>query len=221
MTIRADISRNYLMRLGLVGLFCFAGGLYFYYDGLVGYPAWQERGKDYQKFIEENSEMDELDRLNLWKERAAEKGWPQENPFDSDTNKPISDQKITDQFVWGTAACLIGLCFLSRLAYMFHRWVECDDSSLRDKAGHETAYGNITQLNKKKWDSKGIAFVHYKANGGTGKIRLDDFYFDREATRQILRKVEANTDPALITNGKPEPPEASVGVPPAGGPTNA
>jgi hypothetical protein len=207
MTIRANISRNYLMRLGLVGLFCVAGGSYFFYDGLVGYPAWQERGRDYQKFIEENPEMDELDRLNVWKERAVEKGWPEENPFDPDTNKPISDQKITDQFVWGTAAGLIGLGFLARLTWMFPRWVECDDTLLRDKAGHEAAYANITELNKKKWQSKGIAFVHYKANGGTEKIRLDDFYFEREATRQILRKVEANIDPALITNGKPEPPE--------------
>lgn len=207
MTIRADISRNYLMRLGLVGLFCVAGGAYFFYDGLVGYPAWQERGKDYQKYIEEHPEMDELDRLNAWKEEAAEKGWPAENPFDPDTNKPISDQKITDQFVWGTAASLVGLGFLLRLAMMFTRWVECDDSTLRDKAGRETVYSNITELNKKKWQSKGIAFVHFKSNGGSQKIRLDDFYFDRDATRQILRKVEANIDPALITNGKPEPPE--------------
>ena len=73
--------------------------------------------------------------------------------------------------------------------------------------GAETAYANIPELNKKKWQSKGIAFAHYKANCVAEKTRLDDFYFDREATRQILRKVEANIDPALITNGKPEPPE--------------
>ena len=90
MTIRADISRNYLMRLGLVGVFCFGGGLYFFYDGFIRLSGQRERGLDFEKFVEENSEMDELDRLNKWKERAAERGWPQENPLDPDTGKALA-----------------------------------------------------------------------------------------------------------------------------------
>lgn len=202
MTIRAEISRNYLLRLGLVGLFCLAGSLWFLYDGLVTYPNQQVRAREFEKFAEENANMDELDRLNKWNEIAEAKGWPTGNP-----GEPYKDYDIREQFFYAGAAGLAALGFLSRLAFMFHRWVECDDMHLRDKAGHETTYANITDLNKKKWQSKGIAFVSYKANGGTERIRLDDFYFDREATRKILRKVEANIDPALITNGKPEPPE--------------
>lgn len=202
MTIRANISRNYLLRLGLVGLFCLAGSMWFLYDGLVTYPNQRIRAEEFQKFEEENQEMDELDRLNKWNEIAASKGWPTGNP-----GEPKKDHDINEQFFYAGAAGLAALGFLSRLGYMFHRWVECDDTTLRDKAGHETSYANITELNKKKWQSKGIAFVHYKAGGEAERIRLDDFYFDREATRQILRKVEANIDPALIINGKPEPPD--------------
>jgi hypothetical protein len=210
MTLRAEISRGYLMRLGLVGLFCFLGGLYFFYDGMVGYPAKRAAGLDFQKFMEDNPDMEELERFEEWKKRAVEKGWPPENPLKADTNKPVSLIDINEQFYYGGGACLIGLGFLSRFAYMFHRWIECDDTSLRDKAGHETTYANITELNKKKWQNKGIAFVKYKSEKGPQQIRLDDFYFERDATRQILRKVEANIDPALITNGKPEPPETAV-----------
>ena len=210
MTLRADISRGYLMRLGLVGLFCFLGGLYFFYDGMYGYPAKRERGIAFLKFEEDNVGMDELERYEAWKEYAAERGWPQDNPLNPETKKPVSLIDINEQFYYGGGACLIGLGFLSRFAYMFHRWVECDDSILRDKAGHETSYANITELNKKKWQSKGIAFVKYKSEKGPQQIRLDDFYFERDPTRQILRKVEANIDPALITNGKPEPPESAV-----------
>ncbi len=202
MTLRAKISTNYLMRLGLVGLFCFAGGLYFLYDGMIGYPNQVIRAEDFQKFAKDNSEMDELDRLNQWNKRAEEKGWPTGNP-----GEPHKEYDINEQFYYAYAGMLVGLGFLSRFVYMLGRWVECDDTSLRDKAGRETTYANITELNKKKWQSKGIAFVAYKKNGGTDRIRLDDFYFDRAATRQILRTVEANIDPALITNGKPEPPD--------------
>ena len=208
MTLRADISRGYLMRLGLVGLFCAAGGLWFLYDGLVTYPEQQVRAKEFKEFQEENSGMDELDLINKWNEEEAKpKGWPTGNP-----GEPKKEYDISEQFYYAGAAGLIAFGFLSRFAYMFNRWVECDDTSLRDKAGHETSYANITELNKKKWQNKGIAFVNYKTDKGTDRIRLDDFYFDRDATRQILRKVEASIDPALITNGKPEPPETAAPV---------
>lgn len=213
MTIRADVSRGYLMRLGLVGLFCAFGGAYFLYDGFVGYPAQRERGFAYEKFMEENAALDELDRVNKWNEYARENNWPEGNPLDADTNKPLAVVKINEQFYYAGAAGLAALGFLSRFAFMFGRWIECDETQLRDKSGRETTYANITELNKKKWQNKGIAFVSYKTDEGTDRIRIDDFYFQRDPTRQILRKVEANIDPALITNGKPEPPEVPADAP--------
>lgn len=212
MTIRADVSRGYLMRLGLVGLFCAFGGAWFLYDGLVGYPAWREQGFAYQEFMEENADLEELERENKWKEIAREKGW-RERPLDEEKNIPISVEAINEQFYYSGAAGLAGIGFLSRFAFMFRRWIECDENHLRDKSGRETTYANITELNKKKWQNKGIAFVSYKTDAGTDRIRIDDFYFQRDPTRQILRKVEANIDPALITNGKPEPPEVPAAAP--------
>ncbi len=213
MTIRADVSRGYLMRLGLVGMFCAFGGLYFLYDGMVGYPAQRERGFKYEKFMEENAGLDELDRVTKWNEFARENNWPEGSPLDPDTNKPLAVVKINEQFYYAGAAGLVGIGFLLRFAFMFRRWIECDEHHLRDKSGRETTYANITELNKKKWQNKGIAFVSYKTDAGTDRIRIDDFYFQRDPTRQILRKVEANIDPALITNGKPEPPEVPAETP--------
>jgi hypothetical protein len=212
MTIRADVSRGYLMRLGLVGLFCAFGGAWFLYDGLVGYPAWREQGFAYEKFMQENADLEELERENKWKEIARENGW-RERPLDEEKGKPISVEAINEQFYYSGAAGLAGIGFLSRFAFMFRRWIECDENHLRDKSGRETTYANITELNKKKWQNKGIAFVSYKTDAGTDRIRIDDFYFQRDPTRQILRKVEANIDPALITNGKPEPPEVPADAP--------
>jgi hypothetical protein len=158
--------------------------------------------------MEENAGLDELDRMNKWNEEARAKGWPEGNALDPDTNKPIAVVKVNEQFYYAGVAGLAAIGFLSRFAFMFGRWIECDETQLRDKSGRETTYANITELNKKKWQNKGIAFVSYKTDKGTDSIRIDDFYFQRDPTRQILRKVEANIDPALITNGKPEPPEA-------------
>lgn len=207
-TIRAGVSRGYLMRLGIVGLFCAFGAAYFFYDHKIGYPTQREAGIHYLEYKEANEGKDELDIFEEWKVEAVKRGWRPENPLDADTGKPLSETKIQGQLYWAMLAGVIAFGFLARFAYMLTRWVECDESSLRDAAGRETRFSHITELDKKKWANKGIAFAHYKTEKGqSGKIRLDDFYFDREATKQIIRRVEANIDPAKITNGKPEPPE--------------
>lgn len=208
MTIRANVARGYLMRLGLVGLFCAAGGAWFLYDGMVTYPNQKIRAEKFKEFTEEHDDLDELDQLNKWNEEVAiPNGWPTGNP-----GEPFKDYDINEQFYYAGAAALAALGFLSRFAYMLGRWIEADETHLRDKSGRETTYADITELNKKRWQNKGIAFANFKTPNGTGKIRIDDFYFDRDNTRAILRKVEANIDHSLITNGKPEPPPAEATV---------
>jgi hypothetical protein len=207
MAIRATASKNYLMRLGLVGLFCLAGAVWFSYDGFVTYPARRARGLEYVKFMEERQDMEELARDEAWKKFAADQGWPIENPLDEDTGKPLKQYDINGQYIYAGVAGLAALGFLSRLGYMLGRWVDSNDEGLRNKAGQQARYADITQLDKKRWQSKGIAYVHYQSEGGAGRIRLDDFYYDRAPTRAILRQVEAHIDPAKIANGKPEPPE--------------
>lgn len=207
MAIRATASKNYLMRLGLVGLFCLAGALWFSYDGFVTYPARRARGLEYVKFVEEHQDMEELERVEAWKKYATGKGWSADIPLDEDTGEPIKQYKINGQFIYAGVAGLAALGFLSRLGYMLGRWVESDDEGLRNKAGQQAKFADITQIDKKRWQSKGIAFVHYQTGGGAGRIRLDDFYYDRTPTKAILRQVEAHIDPDKIANGKPEPPE--------------
>ena len=207
MATRANVSPNYLIRLGIVGLVCTLGGLWFLYDGLVGYPAKRERGLDKIQFFEDHPELDEKEKDDQWKARAAEKGWPTDNPLNPETKKPLAPVDINEQFFYAGGAGLIGLGFLSRLLYMLGRWVESDGTKLRTKSGQEAEFSQITSLDKKKWQAKGIAFVKYQAEGRTGKIRLDDYYYNRPATQVILRDIEAAIDPAKIINGKPEPPE--------------
>lgn len=201
MVIRSNISPKYLFRLIIVGLICSAGALWFLYDGLVTYPNQRVRAEEFIRFSEEHADLDEKDRLDKWNEYAKKQGWPTGNP-----GEPYKKYDINEQFFYAGGAGLIALGFLSRFVYMWPRWVECDDDTLRDKAGHETKLANIKELNKKRWDSKGIAFVHYEKDGKPERIRLDDFYYDLDTTRAILRHIEKNIDHAKITNGKPEPP---------------
>jgi hypothetical protein len=50
----------------------------------------------------------------------------------------------------------------------------------------------ITQIDKSKWDRKGIAWLDYElATGEKGRLKLDDFIYDRPPTDRILEAIEA------------------------------
>ena len=60
-------------------------------------------------------------------------------------------------------------------------------------------YDNIRKIDKRKWDRKGIAFLHYEV--GTppqpGILKLDDFAYERKGTDEMLARIEKN----LIVSG--------------------
>jgi len=201
MAIRSEISPKHLLRLGIVGLFCLGAAGWFLYDGLVTYPNQRERALKFIEFSEEHSDMDELERLNEWNKLAEEQGWPTGNP-----GEPFKEYDINGQFIWAGVAGFVGLIFFVRFLLNWGCWVESDDEGLRASGGKELKFAQINRLNKKKWQSKGIAYVHYETNGKNKKLLLDDYIYDRDSMRDIMRKVEDNIDHAKIVNGKPEPP---------------
>ena len=68
-------------------------------------------------------------------------------------------------------------------------------------------------IDKKKWDKKGIANLHYQENGRKKILTLDDFIYDRPTTDDILRQVEQRVGHDKIINGKPEPPPKAETTP--------
>jgi len=94
----------------------------------------------------------------------------------------------------------------SKLLFNRGRWIEADDEGMCSSENRELKYDQITALNKKKWNSKGIAKVLYEVDGRKKKIVLDDCNYERDTTQAILRHVEAAIGHDKITNGKPEPP---------------
>jgi hypothetical protein len=49
----------------------------------------------------------------------------------------------------------------------------------------------VTELDKRLWDRKGIAYVGYELPGGPqGRLKLDDFVYEREPTDAIYKRIE-------------------------------
>jgi hypothetical protein len=194
MTIRSKVSGRHLLRLTVVGLFCIGFGLYCLYDGMIGYPAQRERALKFQ-------ELEELNQLEDWPRVAAENGW---KPFDP--GKPKTEAEITVQFYMMAVCGVAGLLVLTKVLRSLGRWVEMDNAGLRSNRGQAVQFDQIRKIDKKKWDNKGIAKVHYQENGRAKVFTLDDFVYDRPTTDDILRKLENRVGIDKIVNGKPEPP---------------
>lgn len=194
MTIRSKISGRHLIRLTIVGLFCVGFGLYCLYDGMIGYPAQRERALKFQ-------ELEDLGQLEEWPRIAAENGW---KPYDP--GEPKTEAEITGQFF------MMGICAIAAAAVFFNvlrslgRWVELDDVGLKSSRGQVVKFEQVEKIDKKKWDNKGIAKVHYQGQGRPQVFTLDDFIFERPTTDEILRELELRVGFDKIVNGKPEPP---------------
>ena len=208
MNLRTEINPRFLLRMGLVGLFCIGMTAYCFYDGMVAWPAQGERANAYLEFKEQNFEVGEKDLFDLWKVEAEKRGWPagvagkEVTPY----GKPKTDIDLNGQFYMGGFTGLLGLFFLGRVLLNRGCWIEADENGLRSSEKREVQYDQVTSLDKKKWQSKGIAKVLYEVDGRKDKIVLDDCNYVRDSTNAILRQVEAAIGTDKIVNGKPEKP---------------
>ena len=192
---KANIHKRYRSRLVMITLVCLGIGLWFFYDGAITYPKQHEAAAKYR-------EMKEAGKANEWKDVATEKGWDVKHPEKLKTKADSTAQLI----LAATLAIPVLLCpffyFLTR-----GRWIEMDDDGFRTSWGQKLLFEEIFSLGKKKWESKGIAIVRYKQNGERKRrLVLDDWKFDTDETRAMVREIEAKAGVGIIVGAPPEPP---------------
>ena len=148
-------------------LFCLVllgmGG-WFAYDGFVKYPRHNE--------------------LHLLHVRDPER-YPQDYPTHKETSIRVQKQLAVALPV-AAIAMLAWTLYNSRGAYR----LAGDTLSV---PGHgDVPLSSITQIDKSLWDRKGIAYIDYELPAGKkGRLKLDDFVYDRPPTDRILETVEA------------------------------
>ena len=99
---------------------------------------------------------------------------------------------------------LIGIPALLKWYLAKGTWVEGDETTIRSSKGKEVAIGQITKINKRKWEEKGLATIYYSDNGKSKKFVMDDFKYDREPMGQLMRYAEANLTADQIVGGTRE-----------------
>lgn len=180
--IRANVHQPFFRKFLYVFLGCTAFAGWCLYDGLVAYPNKLTIAEAYEELPEE-------DRREAWKELATEKGWPTLTP--SKTAQDIRHD-IGSQFMMVVLCMLFGVPALIMFMSGQGTWVEGDETLIRNSKGQEVPIDTITKIDKRRWDAKGIAKIHYEVDGKKKKFVMDDFKYDRETMGQLMTFAESN-----------------------------
>ncbi len=177
----ARVSRQWVVRMLIAGIAFFGFGLWAVYDGFIYYPRRNH-------IIERFEEHREAGRMGEWRELAEQKGWPEEP--DPDNYKTQWD--IRTQFIMAAICLPLGLVILLRLGLKSRQSMATDEQHFIATNGRRIPYSAIVSLDKRRWDSKGIAEVYYEnEQGRRRKTRVDTWIF--KGGDGILRDIESST----------------------------
>lgn len=164
-TPQAKLNRDYAIRSLLFGTLLLGFGLWSFYDGLIGYPAHNQRALKYQELADARQQAD-------WPAVARANGWKTEKP-----KAAHNEWDIRTQFIMATVFGLWGVGALIVLAVRSRRRFHADAAGLHGFRATVVPYAAITAVDLTKWDRKGIAKISVTANGASYRLTLDDWYF--------------------------------------------
>ena len=179
---------HYVKRCVLIPALIVFAGLYFLYDGYIGYPA-------------ENRRFDELTQ------QAKDAGARGDVKAEADLLESRKSVTRHDEFQLRLQRQLgYGLLPLGVLAFVFFSRQSRGQYRLADDVlyapGHPPVpLGAVREIDKTKWEKKGIAYVRYEIEdpaGGvaaTGRVKLDDALYEQGPTTAILKTIEAKVAP--------------------------
>ncbi|MFN4244185.1 MAG: hypothetical protein ACK4PI_13220 [Tepidisphaerales bacterium] len=155
-------NARYIMVALVVGF-----GIYFLYDGFIGYPAKNEAERQKPENLNERGEF--IGKL------------------------PHSEWDILLQKILGFALPPLGLAYLGFILYRSRGEYRLEGTTLHLPGHPPFELDDVIAVDRKLWDRKGIAKVTYQTpQGVTGTATLDDFIYERKPTDQIYDAIIAN-----------------------------
>lgn len=157
-----------------------AMGLWFLYDGTITYPRSNALFDDLTKKID-----------------ALSREQKQETPEYQSLVFKRKETKFHDEFSI-RLQCLLGALLPPIGIGLLVFWLRRSRGEIRLENGILNAPGlppiplsKIDELDRQFWEKKGIAYAYYDlGNGNAGKVRLDDFIYQAQAIRDIVKAIE-------------------------------
>lgn len=157
-------------------------GAWFAYDGFVKYP--------------EHNRLRELHRQDP-------ETYPQNYPHHNDAALKL-------QRGLGYLLPPLGVLMLGWTLYNSRGRYVLSGDTLSAPGHPPIPVAGIRRIDKSRWDRKGIAYLDYEVPGSRpGRIRLDDFIYERKPTDAILDRIEARLLPPAAAEAAATVPASS------------
>ena len=116
--------------------------------------------------------------VDLWKGYTASRKEVEGKAWDIDPGEePLKASKIRDQFIALAVCVVLMLVTLFFLVRTMRRSITADHEALHTQDGRRIAYTDMTRVDKRKWDNKGLALIYYQDGGEEKKAKVDGMVY--------------------------------------------
>ncbi|QDU33142.1 hypothetical protein KS4_11870 [Poriferisphaera corsica] len=198
MPVTANIRSSYRTRYGIIALVLLGFMAWCLNDGFFSYP---QQKRIYDTYIQirypqGQGNLENENYLSDWRKRIDQFKAEDGIVIDSVTQPEEKTQMdINTQFVMAGITGLLGFAAAAYFISIGGAYVKADkETGLTTKKFESIAWDSITSVDISRWESKGIAVVHFDTPTSKGVVTLDDWKFDREETVEIYELVKQNTN---------------------------
>lgn len=182
--------------MGIILLLLVGSSAWFFYDGLVAYPAYNRQAQAYAKITEEvnstgiDNRLAETEIASRWEKIAPELGGDPKDP-------PKREKNVAQQLHFGIGLAVIALLFAAWILREMKRVIRSDDENFDGIVTlfplfyktKNVRFDSVFAVDKRRWNNKGIASVHYKTESGrSDRAIIDDYKY--AGSESILKKCE-------------------------------
>ena len=164
-------------------------------------PAGTELNQPWPEILQDEKAMASNDYKNLWSDYAREKRWPEHVDIAEDY---YSQKTVKNQMYWGLGCAALSLVALVVYFRTRGRLMKADDEAFYATDGTKIPYGAIKRIDKRKWETKGLATVYYGEEGSLQKTKVDGMIYgqfkeeDGAPAEALFQRILANFSGELV-----------------------
>lgn len=194
--ILCRVTPWYFRRMGMMAAMLAAFGLYFIYDGKVGYPKANQIAEKQVWFdevvLKSFDEAKAANKVDVWVKNATQQGWPTgrdgepprwvsyaaQNGWPEKPHR-YTQKEIDEQFWWGGGTLLAAFIVATLILLNKNKVLQGEPDHFITPEGKKVVYADVFRVDKRLWDNKGLAYVwHRPDGGGEQKVVIDDLKYE-------------------------------------------
>lgn len=202
-------STWFFRRIGILIALTGGLGLFFLYDGMIGYPkknftvdlyeafeaarvTSSDSGFAYDESAYSAEQLEELKKATVaGREGGTWAGFAADRLLSEKIPERYTEADIREQFHFAILMGVISLGIVGFLLWHRRRSFSYGETSLTTPAGKVISFADVTALDIRRWD-RGIGLLSYEEEKELLRLKIDDYRYD--GITEMLKKICAAND---------------------------